>query len=96
MDFITKLPKTSSGYDTIWVIVDLLTKSADFLPMRENNSMDKLTRLSFQKALVIPGRVLVTPGSVVVTPGSVVVTTGSVVVTTGSVVVTTGSVVVIF
>ncbi|PWA91039.1 reverse transcriptase domain-containing protein [Artemisia annua] len=45
MDFITKLPKTSSGYDTIWVIVDRLTKSAHFLPMRENDNMDKLSRL---------------------------------------------------
>ncbi|GJX29984.1 putative reverse transcriptase domain-containing protein [Tanacetum coccineum] len=51
MDFITKLPRTSSGYDTIWVIVDRLTKSAHFLPMRENDSIDKLTRLTFQKAL---------------------------------------------
>ncbi|GJR72364.1 putative reverse transcriptase domain-containing protein [Tanacetum coccineum] len=51
MDFVTKLPRTSSGYDTIWVIIDRLTKSAHFLPMRENDSMDKLTRLSFQKAL---------------------------------------------
>ncbi|GJR73879.1 putative reverse transcriptase domain-containing protein [Tanacetum coccineum] len=31
MDFITKLPKTKSGHDTIWVIVDRLTKSAYFL-----------------------------------------------------------------
>ncbi|GKB21205.1 putative reverse transcriptase domain-containing protein [Tanacetum coccineum] len=45
MDFITKLPRTSSGYDTIWVIVDRLTKSAYFLPIRENDPMDKLTRL---------------------------------------------------
>ncbi|GKE97982.1 putative reverse transcriptase domain-containing protein, partial [Tanacetum coccineum] len=28
MDFVTKLPKSSQGYDTIWVIVDRLTKSA--------------------------------------------------------------------
>nr|GEY65696.1 putative reverse transcriptase domain-containing protein [Tanacetum cinerariifolium] len=41
MDFVTKLPRTSSGYDTIWVIVDRLTKSAYFLPMREDDSMDK-------------------------------------------------------
>ncbi|GJY84872.1 putative reverse transcriptase domain-containing protein [Tanacetum coccineum] len=33
MDFITKLPKTTNGYDTIWVIVNRLTKSAHFLPM---------------------------------------------------------------
>ena len=45
MDFITKLPKTSSGYDTIWVIVDRLTKSAHFLPIQETDSMDKLARL---------------------------------------------------
>ncbi|GJR51347.1 putative reverse transcriptase domain-containing protein [Tanacetum coccineum] len=44
MDFITKLPKTSSGQDTIWVIVDRLTKSAHFLPMKETDSMEKLTR----------------------------------------------------
>ncbi|GJT58409.1 putative reverse transcriptase domain-containing protein [Tanacetum coccineum] len=48
--FITKLPKTSSGYDIIWAIVDRLTKSAHFLPMRENDPIEKLTRLSFQKA----------------------------------------------
>nr|GEZ64314.1 putative reverse transcriptase domain-containing protein [Tanacetum cinerariifolium] len=56
MDFVTKLPMTSSGYDTIWMIVDRLTKSAHFLPMREDDSMDKLTKLylkerEFQKAL---------------------------------------------
>ncbi|GJU24540.1 putative reverse transcriptase domain-containing protein [Tanacetum coccineum] len=44
MDFITKLPKTSTGQDTIWVIVDRLTKSAHFLPMKENDSMEKLMR----------------------------------------------------
>nr|GEV07507.1 putative reverse transcriptase domain, ribonuclease H-like domain, aspartic peptidase domain protein [Tanacetum cinerariifolium] len=45
MDFITKLPKSSQGFDTIWVIVDRLTKSAHFLPIRENDLMDKLARL---------------------------------------------------
>ncbi|GJZ96394.1 putative reverse transcriptase domain-containing protein [Tanacetum coccineum] len=45
MDFVTKLPRTSSGHDTIWVIVDRLTKSAHFLPMREDFKMDKLARL---------------------------------------------------
>ncbi|GJZ94332.1 putative reverse transcriptase domain-containing protein [Tanacetum coccineum] len=44
MDFITKLPKTVTGQDTIWVIVDRLTKSAYFLPMREDDSLEKLTR----------------------------------------------------
>ncbi|GJY26050.1 putative reverse transcriptase domain-containing protein [Tanacetum coccineum] len=45
MDFVTKLPRTSSGYDAIWVIVDQLTKSAHFLPMREDYKMDRLARL---------------------------------------------------
>ncbi|GKB31816.1 putative reverse transcriptase domain-containing protein [Tanacetum coccineum] len=44
MDFVTKLPKTKSGQDTIWVIVDRLTKTAYFLPMKETDSMEKLTR----------------------------------------------------
>ncbi|GJS62772.1 putative reverse transcriptase domain-containing protein [Tanacetum coccineum] len=45
MDFITKLPKSSHGFDTIWVIVDRLTKSVHFLPIRENDPLDKLARL---------------------------------------------------
>ncbi|GJT25630.1 reverse transcriptase domain-containing protein [Tanacetum coccineum] len=44
MDFITKLPKTSTGQDTIWVIVDRLTKFSHFLPIKENDSIEKLTR----------------------------------------------------
>nr|GEV31557.1 putative reverse transcriptase domain-containing protein [Tanacetum cinerariifolium]GEV60441.1 putative reverse transcriptase domain-containing protein [Tanacetum cinerariifolium] len=53
MDFVTKLPKTSNGHDTIWVIVDCLTKSAHFIPTREKNSMETLTRFwqSMQSAL---------------------------------------------
>ncbi|GKD74657.1 putative reverse transcriptase domain-containing protein [Tanacetum coccineum] len=45
IDFITKLPKNSNGHDTIWVIVDRLTKSAHFIPTRETDSMETLTRL---------------------------------------------------
>nr|GFC36318.1 reverse transcriptase domain-containing protein [Tanacetum cinerariifolium] len=44
MDFITKLPKSSQGFDTIWVIMDRLIKSAHFLPIRENDPLDKLAR----------------------------------------------------
>ncbi|KAI3821418.1 hypothetical protein L1987_08986 [Smallanthus sonchifolius] len=44
MDFITKLPRTSSGYDSIWVIIDRLTKSTHFLPIRE----DYRTELTIQ------------------------------------------------
>nr|GEV94460.1 putative reverse transcriptase domain-containing protein [Tanacetum cinerariifolium] len=41
MDFVTKLPKTTNGYDTIWVIVDRLTKSVHFLLIRENDPIEK-------------------------------------------------------
>nr|GEW97496.1 putative reverse transcriptase domain-containing protein [Tanacetum cinerariifolium] len=45
MDFVTKLLRTKSGHDTIWVIMNRMTKSAHFLPMREDYKMDKLARL---------------------------------------------------
>ncbi|GJX09244.1 putative reverse transcriptase domain-containing protein [Tanacetum coccineum] len=48
MDFVTKLPKMANGYDTIWVIVDRLTKSAHFLLMWENDPMEKFTSLFWQ------------------------------------------------
>ncbi|GKA16058.1 putative reverse transcriptase domain-containing protein, partial [Tanacetum coccineum] len=57
MDFVSGLPRMPGGYDTIWVIVDRLTKSAHFLPMKKTDTMKKLTQLylkeivSLQKAL---------------------------------------------
>ncbi|GJZ61787.1 putative reverse transcriptase domain-containing protein [Tanacetum coccineum] len=45
MDFVSGLLRTPSGYDTIWVIVDRLTKSAHFPPMKKTDSMEKLRRL---------------------------------------------------
>ncbi|GJU60817.1 putative reverse transcriptase domain-containing protein [Tanacetum coccineum] len=45
MDLITKLPRSRSGHDAIWVIVDRLTKSAHFLAIREDFNMEKLARL---------------------------------------------------
>ncbi|GJT01081.1 putative reverse transcriptase domain-containing protein [Tanacetum coccineum] len=55
MDFVTKLPKSSQGYDAIWVIVDQLTKSALFLPMRETNTMEKLVRMYLKKVVTRHG-----------------------------------------
>ncbi|GJX23672.1 putative reverse transcriptase domain-containing protein [Tanacetum coccineum] len=51
IDFVTKLPKTATGQDTIWVIVDRLTKSAHFLPMREDDTLEKLTRLYLKEVV---------------------------------------------
>ncbi|GKB09745.1 putative reverse transcriptase domain-containing protein [Tanacetum coccineum] len=55
MDFVTKLPKTANGYDTIWVIVDHLTKTAHFLPMRENDPMEKLIKLYMKEVVTRHG-----------------------------------------
>nr|GEU79350.1 reverse transcriptase domain-containing protein [Tanacetum cinerariifolium] len=51
MDFVTKLPKAQSGNDTIWVVLDQLTKSAYFLPMKETDLMDKLARLYLKEVV---------------------------------------------
>ncbi|GKD02160.1 putative reverse transcriptase domain-containing protein [Tanacetum coccineum] len=51
MDFFMKLPKSSQGYDTIWVIIDRLTKSALFLPMRETDLMEKLARMYLKEVV---------------------------------------------
>ena len=55
MDFIGGLPHTSSGYDTIWVIVDRLTKSAHFLPIKKTYSIDRLARLYVNRIVCLPG-----------------------------------------
>nr|GEV90409.1 reverse transcriptase domain-containing protein [Tanacetum cinerariifolium] len=56
MDFVTMLTKTTMGQDTIWVIMDRLTKSAHFLPKIEDGMMEKLTR-QYLKEVVLRHRV---------------------------------------
>ncbi|GKF03220.1 putative reverse transcriptase domain-containing protein, partial [Tanacetum coccineum] len=51
MDFVSRLPRTPSGYDTIWVIVGRLTKSAHFLPTKKTDTMDKLTQLYMKEIM---------------------------------------------
>nr|GFA67489.1 putative reverse transcriptase domain-containing protein [Tanacetum cinerariifolium] len=55
MDFVSKLPKSSQGYDTIWVIVDRLTKSAIFKPIRETDPMDKLAKIYLKEVVTRHG-----------------------------------------
>ena len=55
MDFITKLPRTPNGSDSIWVIVDRLTKSAHFLPIKETDKMEKLTRIYIRDIVRLHG-----------------------------------------
>ncbi|GJU85024.1 reverse transcriptase domain-containing protein [Tanacetum coccineum] len=55
MGFIIKLPKSSQGYDTIWVIVDRLTKSAIFVPMRETDPMKRLAKMYLKEVVMRHG-----------------------------------------
>src|SRR4030043_916053 len=43
MDFVVGLPKSSKAFDSIWVIVDRLSKSAHFIPIKITYSMQRLT-----------------------------------------------------
>nr|GEZ66078.1 DNA/RNA polymerase superfamily protein [Tanacetum cinerariifolium] len=51
MDFVTELPRTQRRHDAIWVVVDRLTKSAHFLPIRKDYSVSKLAE-TFQQEIV--------------------------------------------
>ncbi|GJU29942.1 putative reverse transcriptase domain-containing protein [Tanacetum coccineum] len=55
MDFITELPRTKSGHDTIWVVVDRLTKTTHFLAIREDYSIEKLARLYIEEIVARHG-----------------------------------------
>ena len=55
MDFVYKLPRTRNGYDRVWVIVDPLTKSAHFIPVREKYSLNKLAELFLLKIVKYHG-----------------------------------------
>ena len=45
MDFVSGFPLTQQKHDSVWVIVDKLTKSAHFIPIKIDNSMDRLAEL---------------------------------------------------
>nr|GFA15265.1 putative reverse transcriptase domain-containing protein [Tanacetum cinerariifolium] len=55
MDFVTKLPKSSQGYDIIWVIADRFPKSAIFTPRKETDLMDKLVRIYLKEVVMRHG-----------------------------------------
>ena len=55
MDFIMGLPRTSKGYNSIWVIVDRLTKSAHFLPVDTRYSARKYAKLYFDRIVTLHG-----------------------------------------
>ena len=55
MDFVVGIPRCHSGYDAIWVIVDRLTKSAHFLPMKNSDSIKKLVELYVKEIVQLHG-----------------------------------------
>nr|GFC89243.1 putative reverse transcriptase domain-containing protein [Tanacetum cinerariifolium] len=55
MDFVTKLPQSSQGYDIIWVVVDQLANSIIFTPIRETDSTDKLARIYLKEVVTRHG-----------------------------------------
>ena len=55
MDFITKLPRTTRGVDSIWVIVDRLTKSAHFIPISESIFAETLAYIYVREVVVRHG-----------------------------------------
>ena len=52
---VVGLPRTAKGYDSIWVIVDRLTKSAHFLPMDTRYSAKKYAKLYFDQVVTLHG-----------------------------------------
>nr|GFB02700.1 retrotransposon protein, putative, Ty3-gypsy subclass [Tanacetum cinerariifolium] len=61
MDFVTGLPRTQRRHDAIWVIVDYLTKSAYFLPIRKDYSLSRLAEIFQQEIIRLHG----TPSAIV-------------------------------
>jgi hypothetical protein len=55
MDFVTDLPKTQRGNDAIWVVVDRLTKSAHFLPIKITDTIDVLSKLYLKEIVRLHG-----------------------------------------
>ena len=55
MDFVVGLPRTPNGFDSIWVVVDRLTKSAHFIPINIRFSLEKLTSLYISEIVILHG-----------------------------------------
>ena len=55
MDFIAGLPRTPQGFDVRWIVVDILTKTVHFIPIRVDHFVDKLTQLYIQEIVKLHG-----------------------------------------
>jgi hypothetical protein len=66
MDFITGLPRTKNGHDSVWVVVDRLTKVAHFIPVRTTYAGDKLAKLYIDRIVKfhgVPSRIVSDQGT---------------------------------
>ena len=55
MDFVTGLPKTQRGHDAIWVIMDRLTKSANFIAINNTYSLERYAQLYVDEIVRLHG-----------------------------------------
>ena len=55
MDFVVGLPRTTKGHDVIWVIIDRLTKSAHFIPIKMTFSLEQLADLYVREVIRLHG-----------------------------------------
>ena len=55
MDFVTELPRTQQENDALWVVIDRLTKSAHFLPIKVSFSLEKLAELYVREVVRLHG-----------------------------------------
>ena len=55
MDFVSRLPKSLEGYDSIWIIVDQMTKSTHFLPVKTTDPVRKLEKLYLKEIMRLHG-----------------------------------------
>ena len=51
MDFVTSLPRSPKGHEAIWVIVDRMTKTSHFIPVKMNYSLDQLAQIYIDEIL---------------------------------------------
>jgi hypothetical protein len=68
MDFITGLPRSNRGHDSIWVIVDRLTKVAHFIPVKTAHNGSELAHLYISRIVSLHG--YPRPSSPIVAPNS--------------------------
>ena len=55
MDFVVGLPKTLGKFDSIWVVVDRLTKSAHFIPVRIDYNAEQLAKVYVKEIVWLHG-----------------------------------------